>query len=165
ITEQHKYLSSNLPPFLYQRLIALDAAKSYNTSEYEALNKHLTSLFTVRITPMPSCVAEAFANINTTIYVAIQGESEFTIGGALEHYNITAEINKINVPTLVTNGEYDSVTRPVVEKIHSQIPNSKLITYPTSGHMTMIDAASLVLDDIRKFLIRVEKKRNIHEEF
>jgi hypothetical protein len=43
--------------------------------------------------------------MNEAIYVAMQGHSEFTIGGVLETWHCTDRLHNIKVPALVMAGE------------------------------------------------------------
>ena len=81
-----------LPPFVQRRLRALDAARDFGSAEYRALAKAMEARFTVRTYPPPDCYTRASGLMNDEIYVGIQGASEFTIGGVLAGWNITARL-------------------------------------------------------------------------
>jgi len=61
----------------------------------------------------------------------------------LEHWNITGEIHKIQNPTLITGGKYDTMVYSILKVMQNEIKGSQLKIFPHSGHMTMIDDADL----------------------
>ena len=73
-----------------------------------------------------------------------------------ENLNITEEINKIKVPTMIIGAEYDTTT-PLryQQEIHKMIPNSKLVSINGSGHATMYEKpyefASLIIGFIESY--------------
>jgi proline iminopeptidase len=59
----------------------------------------------------PDPVQRAFAHINPTIYVSMQGPSELGISAdaSLAHWERTAELASIEVPTLVIGAQHDTM--------------------------------------------------------
>lgn len=55
-------------------------------------------------------------------------------------YDLSAQIKKINVPTLIITGENDSVVPPEVQnELANQIPNSQHIIFPGAGHAVSVE--------------------------
>ena len=61
-------------------------------------------------------------------------------------------MHKIEARTLITFGAHDTMTAPVTETLQQNIPNSQLVQFQHSGHMTMIDNAELY-DRSREMLL------------
>lgn len=76
---------------------------------YGTVEAVLSSHFTTRLTPHPDCWYDCFKGLNKKIYVAMQGASEFTLGGELAAWSITTRLKAVNVPTLVVMGEHDTM--------------------------------------------------------
>lgn len=87
----------------------LEDAKAYDTPMYGTVEAVLSSHFTTRLTPHPDCWYDCFKGLNKKIYVAMQGASEFTLGGELAAWSITTRLKAVNVPTLVVMGEHDTM--------------------------------------------------------
>ena len=146
-----------LPPFVQRRLRALDAARDFGSAEYRALAKAMEARFTVRTYPPPDCYTRASGLMNDEIYVGIQGASEFTIGGVLEGWNITARLPALGaLPTLLTAGRFDTMRPPLLRAMAAAIPNSRTLVLPHSGHCSMIDDPKLMNDGVADFLGCVE---------
>ncbi|EOD21055.1 hypothetical protein EMIHUDRAFT_208184 [Emiliania huxleyi CCMP1516] len=136
-----------LPAFAQRRLRALDAARDFGSAEYRALAKAMRARFTVRTYPPPDCYTRASGLMNDEIYVGIQGASEFTIGGVLAGWNITARLPALGaLPTLLTAGRFDTMRPPLLRAMAAAIPNSRTLVLPHSGHCSMIDDPKLMND-------------------
>ena len=146
-----------LPLFTQQRIHHLERTpKGFETQEYALLNERLESAFTVRTYPAPECFQTAASLMNEEIYVGMQGESEFTIGGVLEFWSVTAELHRVRTPTLLTHGSFDTMRPPVLRAMHAALPHAKVVLMPRSGHCSMIDDPGLMNDEIAAFLDCVE---------
>ena len=147
-----------LPPFVQRRLRALDAARDFGSAEYRALAKAMEARFTVRTYPPPDCYTRASGLMNDEIYVGIQGASEFTIGGVLAGWNITARLPALGaLPTLLTAGRFDTMRPPVVDAMSDVLPRVWRALLPRSGHCSMIDDPKLMNDVVGEFLDAVER--------
>jgi pimeloyl-ACP methyl ester carboxylesterase len=59
-------------------------------------------------------------------YGIMNGPNEFTITGTIKDWDITDEIHRITIPTLITVGRYDEVTKNVAMAIKKELTNSRL---------------------------------------
>ncbi len=82
-------------------------------------------------------------------------------GGAYNHsfakcipvYNVLAQLDQIQVPTLVLCGREDWITPPQQsEKIHQAISGSELTIFENSGHFPFIEEQELFLKRVRDWL-------------
>ena len=71
----------------------------------------------------------------------------------LPNYDVTAQLETITCPTLITVGRVDWIT-PVEasEEIAAHIPNSKLVVFEKSGHSPQIEERDAWLATVREFL-------------
>ena len=150
-----------LPVFIQQRIHTLEQSHQYESAEYQAINDVLTGRFTLRTRPFPDCFLAIADGTNRDIYVGLQGSSEFTFGGVLQHFNTTPRLHSIHVPTLLTSGQYDTMRPPVVDTLYRQIPKCEWHMFNHSGHISMIDDAGPMNDAIDDFLERVEEASGV----
>ena len=146
-----------LPPFMQDRIHALEENHQYDSAEYQAIDDVLTTYFTLRTAPAPDCFTESAAGLNKDIYVGMQGASEFTMRGKLESFNLTARLNEIDVPVLLASGRFDTMRPSIVKTMQEQIRYVERKLLPHSGHVSMIDDAGLLNDVVADFLGRVER--------
>ena len=61
---------------------------------------------------------------------------------SLAFFDVTAQIQEINTPTLVITGENDTVVSPAIQaELASMIPGARHLTIPNVGHAVTIEAA------------------------
>lgn len=146
-----------LPPFVQERIKALENKKAFNSPEYKGLDDVLTTFFTCRTAPLPDCYLEVAAKMNKEIYVSMQGASEFSIGGVLADFNTTGHLHELDdLPILLTSGQYDTIRPQVVEVMHQNLALSERFLFQRSGHVSAIDEAVLMNKVVADFLGRVE---------
>lgn len=76
---------------------------------------------------------------------------------AAEAFDVTAEVGRIEVPTLVICGAEDRVTPPAVGRdLHARIRASHLAIVEGAGHMVMLEQPRATNAAIRAFLQRLD---------
>jgi len=131
---------SKLPLLTQERLRLLEAEKATSSPCYKAIESALTSMFTHRLLPPAQCFLDSVASANMSIYIAMQGPSEFAIGGMLANFKCTEELAVVKAPTLVLRGEYDTMTEECSLAIVNAIPHCMpLVTIPRAGHCKLCD--------------------------
>lgn len=72
---------------------------------------------------------------------------------AILGHDVTQRLGEIHVPTLVVHGDYDPLV-PVGngKYLAEHIPNARLIIYPNTGHITIVERAEEYNRDVLTFL-------------
>jgi pimeloyl-ACP methyl ester carboxylesterase len=152
--------SGRLPVFVRDRIWTMILQQDYNSDEYGAIATDMYQLFFIRMWPFPSCVMDSITGKNPHIAVGLFGPaSDFALqGGSMAQFNITADLHKIAVPVLLTEGGYDyDIVRPVVVDVLEQnIPHTERITLSTTGHVSVVDAPGDMNNAMADFFRRVE---------
>jgi proline iminopeptidase len=94
----------------------------------------------------------SFEHISRPVYHTMNGPNEFTIIGTIRDWDVTDQLPKIRLPTLVTVGRYDEVTPRVAESIHRGIRGSKLVRFEKSAHLAMWEERAKYIGVVRDFL-------------
>jgi proline iminopeptidase len=76
------------------------------------------------------------------------------MGVCLPTFNVLSRLKEINVPTLVMAGKHDWITPPAqaAERIHAQLPNSKLAVFEESGHFPFIEEQDKFVTVVREWM-------------
>lgn len=127
------------------------ATGRYDAPAYQAAINEFYGLYLFRH-PVQADLDSSFASFNQAIYVYMQGPSEFTITGTLKRYDATGFLPKINVPTLVTVGEFDEVGPELVRRHTGLIPGARYERLAGAAHLTPWDAREANLRVVRAFL-------------
>ena len=80
------------------------------------------------------------------------GPSEFHVTGPLKDFDVTPELHKIGVPTLITHGRFDGATDDVVVKLFMGISKVKWVTFTESSHMSHLEEEERYLKVLGDFL-------------
>lgn len=91
------------------------------------------------------------------MYVHMWGNEEFIATGNLKNYDCTPYLNKIEIPTLFTCGDFDAARPTTVKYFQSQIKNSEFVLIKNATHSTMNDNTKDDLKAISDFLNRLDK--------
>ncbi|MCA1710481.1 MAG: proline iminopeptidase-family hydrolase [Actinobacteria bacterium] len=87
----------------------------------------------------PEPVSRGFAAINKKIYVPMQGPSELGASGKLLDWDRTADLHRIEVPTLVIGAEHDTMDPGHMRQVASSFPNGQYLHCPNGSHLAMYD--------------------------
>ena len=102
----------------------------------------------------PDPVQRAFAHINPAIYVSMQGPSELGISAeaSLAHWERTAELASIEVPTLVIGAQHDTMDPAHMQMMASRLPRGRYLHCPDGSHMAMYDDQQVYFAGLVDFL-------------
>src|SRR3989442_1298438 len=100
----------------------------------------------------PREVTYTLEHASQPVYFTMNGPNEFTIVGTIKDWDVTDQLPRIKVPTLVTVGRYDEVTPRVAESIHRGIRGSKLVRFEKSAHLAMWEERAHYIEVVRDFL-------------
>jgi pimeloyl-ACP methyl ester carboxylesterase len=105
--------------------------------------------------PQPSHV-----ELTRQMLLACDSETTRAAGTALLGLNLSADLPKIDVPTLVIAGTNDVLTPPTeARRIAGLIPGARLEMLPGTGHMAMLEQSETVDRLITEFAHEVQGRR------
>jgi proline iminopeptidase len=166
VPEYNKYadevLGPQLPPEVLKEVKDLEAKGQYANPRYsELLFEHYYTAHIVRI-PLknwPDPVNRAFAHMNPKLYLRMQGPSEFGIVGnaKLKNWDVSKELSKISVPTLVIGGAFDTMDPKHMEWIASQVKQGQYLHCPNGSHLSMYDDQVTYFNGLIKFINEVDQ--------
>lgn len=155
-SNKHNHLSvdrankSNLPGLTEENVIRLFDGKVNSNEDLKEVFSALQPLYTVEYDEeaVQKRMDDIFYRYETHNYAFRYNQ---------ETYDITADLKKIKVPTLVTVGRHDWIT-PVEcsEIIAEEIPNSELVIFENSGHSPQVEENDSYLKLVRAFLLKNE---------
>jgi proline iminopeptidase/L-proline amide hydrolase len=115
-------LINYLPSEMVTALKKGDASGEVNTPEYQAAYAEYYHRHVCNLDPYPDFVSQSFDNMGEPYYV-MQGHSEFVVTGKLKGWDVTSDLSKITIPTLLTSGVMDEATPFIVKTIYDLIPD------------------------------------------
>ena len=103
----------------------------------------------------PEPVLRAEENMNRRFYVTMQGPSEMGASGRLVNWDRFNDLKKIQIPTLVISGKYDTMDPAYMAAMAKQLPHGELAA-TNGGHMDMYDDQPTYFAKLLAFLRKEE---------
>ena len=150
-------LALKLDPEILKEIRLYEAVEDYTNETYLKLihdNYYPKHVLRIPAEDWPEDVSNAFAEINFPIYLKMQGPSEFGIVGnaSLKDWDVTQELNKINVPFLSIGAEHDTMDPKQMEWMANQVQNGSYLHCPDGSHMAMWDDSDNYFNGLISFI-------------
>lgn len=148
-------LSKQFDPKILARIRAIEAKGDFNNPEYmQLLLPNFYAKHICRFPPdqWPEPLNRSLAKINQSLYVTMQGPSEFGIAGKLLNWDRKADLPKISVPALSIGGKYDTMDPEHMKWMSTQFQNGSYLYCPNGSHMSMYDDQQTYMSGLIKFI-------------
>ncbi|GHA80567.1 proline iminopeptidase-family hydrolase [Pontibacter akesuensis] len=155
-------LGPQMPPAVLAELKRIEANNDFSNPRYmELLLPHFYTKHALRmpVEEWPDPVNRMFAHMNQTVYVQMQGHSEFGITGnaSLKNWYRSGDLSKITVPTLTIGGQHDTMDPEHMKWMASQVQNGTYLHCPKGSHMAFYDDQKTYFSGLVKFIKAVDK--------
>jgi proline iminopeptidase len=164
--EYNKYaqevLGPQMDPEILKELQGLEARNDFSNPRYmDLLMEHYYTehLLRMPVEKWPQSVNLAFRHMNPEVYVYMQGPSEFGMYGdaTLKNWDITKELPRIKVPTLVIGAGHDTMDPSHMEWMSKQVSNGRYLLCPDGSHLSQYDDQKTYFEGVVKFIKDVDK--------
>ena len=149
-------LRRELPKSLQEILDKYEEQGDYYNNEYLKALDEVYKRHVCRLDPWPpmirSMVEQRRRGFPGLVYGLMWGPNEFYGVGTLRYWDVTAQLHRISVPTLITNGRYDEVTPKNGEVLNSGIKGSKFVIFEKSSHSARLEEPERYFEVYRGFL-------------
>jgi proline iminopeptidase len=153
-------LAKQFDPKVLARIRAIEAKGDFENPEYMQLllpNYYAKHICRIPIEQWPEPVNRAFNKINQSLYVTMQGPSEFGIAGKLLKWDRKADLPKISVPALSIGGKYDTMDPAHMQWMATQFQNGSYLYCANGSHLSMYDDQQTYMNGLIKFIKGVDE--------
>ncbi len=155
--EEQLDLVDKLEPGARQRVLELTEAGRMDDPEYGRIVDRLFNEHMTRTHPWPDFLSRAFEKMGADVYRRMWGTAgQFRCDGILRDWDVRERLPGVTVPTLITHGRYDYAVPRLGETLHEGIPDSRLVVFDDSAHLSFIDETEAYLRTVSEFLDEVE---------
>jgi proline iminopeptidase len=154
-----KYAEEVLAPQMESSVLneirALEAANDFGNPRYmEILIPNFYEKHVCRIPAQdwPEPMSRSLNQTNQSLYVTMQGPSEFGLSGKLEQWNRMDDLKHIKVPTLVIGATHDTMDPAYMKEMANSMENGSFLLCPKGSHMCMYDDQERYMYGLIKFL-------------
>jgi proline iminopeptidase len=133
-------LEPAMDPAALAKIKALEAAGKYEDPQYmNLLMEHHYRQHILRMPPeqWPDPVKRALKHWNPKVYIPMQGPSELGAGGKLLHWDRTADLPHIIVPTLVVAARYGTMAPKYLKMMAHKVRKGRYLLCPNGSHLDM----------------------------
>ncbi len=149
-------LRRELPPSVQETISRCEASGATASPEYAEACMEFYRRHLCRMWPWPPEVAYSLGMCQQRpVYPLMNGPSEFTMTGTIRDVDLSAQLHRIRLPTLVLGGRYDEVTPKVAEQIRNGIPGARGVTFPESSHVPFWEEREHFIAVVSRFLDQV----------
>lgn len=141
-----------LPQDVQDTIEKYEANGDYASPSYQEAMMIFYSKHVCRLDPWPEAMNNAFQKMNAEVYNYMWGPSEFTLTGILKNADLTDRLHQINVPCLITCGEFDEATPASMAYFAGLIPGGELQVFQGASHAHHLEKEVEYLNRINTFL-------------
>jgi len=161
--EYDKYADAVLAPKLDTAVLReirnIEAAGDFENPRYmELLMPNFYNQFICRI-PLekwPDPMVRSLNKINHSLYVTMQGPSEFGVGGRLANWDVKDQLPNIKTPTLTIGATHDTMDPEHMKWVSTAVQKGRFLLCPNGSHMCMWDDQKTYMDGLIAFLKDVD---------
>ncbi|MFO7986791.1 MAG: proline iminopeptidase-family hydrolase [Desulfatiglandaceae bacterium] len=156
IEDQNAYIAE-LPADLRETIRNCEHAGAFDSVPYQDALTAYYKIHVCRLDPWPECLNRSFEKLNFSIYEYMWGPSEFTVTGALKHYERVHRLKEISVPVLFTCGVYDEASPSTTRYYQKSLPGSDVHIFEDASHEHHLEKPQEYLQVVRDFLYDAER--------
>ncbi|MBC7861710.1 MAG: proline iminopeptidase-family hydrolase, partial [Bacteroidia bacterium] len=155
-------LAKQMNPIALDSIQKLEAKKDFSNPRYMDLlmkNYYVEHICRIPLDKWPEPVSRSLAKVNSSLYVTMQGPSEFGIAGNLEKWDVKNELKKITVPTLCIGAQYDTMDPEHMKWMAAEVKNGTYLYCPNGSHMCMWDDQEIYMKGLIDFLKKSSEEK------
>lgn len=155
-------LMPTMDPDVLAEIQRYEAAGDYENPRYMELlvaHHYVYHVLRMPVEDWPEPVNRAFKHTNSTIYVPMQGPSELGASGKLLHWDRTADLPKIEVPTLMIGAEHDTMDPKHMAWMATAVQRGRYLYCANGSHMALYDDQEVYFQGLIQFIHDVDAGR------
>ena len=152
-------LKPAMDPAALTEIEQFEAAEDFGNPRYVELlmeQHYVHHVLRMPLEDWPEPVNRSFSKINPDIYVLMQGPSELGLRGTLEAWDRSADLAKIETPTLVIGARYDTMDPAHMEWMGGQFPNGSYLYCENGSHLALYDDQETYFRGLIEFIKDVD---------
>jgi len=153
-------LAKQMDPKVLAEIQQIEASQDFDNPRYMELlmpNFYAKHVLRLPLDKWPEPVNRSFAKSNRSLYVTMQGPSEFGIAGKLATWDRVKDLPKLAVPVLSIGGQHDTMDPEHMRRIATQVQNGTALICPNGSHMSLYDDQQTYMNGLTKFIVGVNK--------
>lgn len=151
-------LARQMDPAVLAEVKQLEAKGDFANPRYmELLIPNFYKQHLCRLPDWPDGFNRSMKHANGTIYVMMQGPSEFGIAGRLASWDVKARLKEIKVPVLMVGAKYDTMDPKAMEEQSKMVQKGRYLYCPNGSHLAMWDDQQVFMNGVIRFIRDVDQ--------
>lgn len=155
-------LGPQMDPEVFTEIQRLESDGDFENPRYEELlmQHHYTEhVLRMPLAEWPDSIMRTFKHLNKKLYVHMQGYSEFgmTPNATLGNWNRSADLTRIEVPTLTIGATHDTMDPEHMFWMAKQVRNGRYLHCPNGSHLSQYDDPDHFFPGLVEFVRDVDK--------
>ncbi|WP_231717541.1 proline iminopeptidase-family hydrolase [Hymenobacter sp. DG25A] len=153
-------LAKQMKPEVLKEIREIEARKDFQNPRYMELlmpNFYVEHICRIPLDQWPEPITRSFSKMNQSLYVTMQGPSEFGVSGKLLNWDRVPDLPKLSVPVLSIGGKYDTMDPEHMRMVAQKVQNGTALICPNGSHMSFYDDQQTYMAGLTKFILGVNK--------
>jgi proline iminopeptidase len=153
----NEVLAKQFDPAVLAEIKAIEAKGDFANPRYmELLIPHFYKKHLCRLEEWPDAFNRTLKHVNGSIYVLMQGPSEFGIAGRLTNWDIRDRLKEIKVPVLMIGAQHDTMDPKAMEAQSKMVQKGHYLYCPNGSHLAMWDDQEVFMNGVIDFIKKVD---------
>lgn len=148
-------LAKQMDPKVLDTIRLIEVKKDFDNPKYMEIltpNFYAVHICRIPLVEWPEPMTRSFNKINSSLYVTMQGPSEFGIGGNLANWDRKADLPKLTIPVLTIGAKNDTMDPEHMKWMAGQVKNGSHLYCPNGSHMAMWDDQEVYMNGLIRWL-------------
>lgn len=153
-------LAKQMNPQVLDTIRNLEAKKDFANPKYMELlmkNYYAAHICRIPLAEWPEPVNRSMSKLNNSLYVTMQGPSEFGIAGNLTNWDIKPRLKEIKVPTLTIGAKNDTMDPDHMQWMSKQVQKGTYLYCSKGSHMSLYDDQETYMKGLIEFIKATNK--------
>ncbi|MBT2556684.1 proline iminopeptidase-family hydrolase [Hymenobacter sp. ISL-91] len=153
-------LAPQFKPEVLKEIREIEARKDFQNPRYMELllpNFYTQHILRRPLEQWPEPVNRSFAKMNQSLYVTMQGPSEFGVSGKLLNWNRVPDLPKLAMPVLSIGGKHDTMDPEHMRMVAQKVQHGTALICPKGSHMSFYDDQQTYMRGLITWLKGVDK--------
>lgn len=148
-------LAKQMDPKVLDTIRQIEANNDFSNPKYMELllpNFYTKHVCRIPLDQWPEPMSRSFNKLNHSLYVTMQGPSEFGIAGNLANWDRKAQLPQLTIPVLTIGATHDTMDPEHMKWMSTQVKNGSFLLCPDGSHMCMWDDQQVYMAGLIKWL-------------
>ena len=150
--KDQRYWIDQLPQKTRQTILDCETKADFNNPAYQDAVTEFYKRHLCRMDPWPPELMESMEGMGVDVYQYMWGPSEFTLTGTLKEADLTPQLHLLDLPVLLTCGQFDEARPETVTLFKNLIPGARMHTFRGASHSHLLEQPQSVQRTLCSFL-------------